>query len=115
MSRRSHAQRFEDGRLKVLLITAIARDFDDIRAAVQQMHNDRLTYAGERLRALNEAVPESAGRKAQAAWIIENVRNDSTGLVFGLLDGKDIEEGIWKLVLESIKSDAQPAVSLSND
>ena len=37
-------------------------------------------------------------RKEQALWIQENVEADYRGLVFGLLDNRDISEGIWKLL-----------------
>jgi RNA ligase len=35
-------------------------------------------------------------RKDQALWIAANVPADDRGLVFGLLDGKDISDSIWK-------------------
>lgn len=37
-------------------------------------------------------------RKEQAQWVMENVDAYYRGLVFGLLDGRDISEGIWKLL-----------------
>jgi hypothetical protein len=41
-------------------------------------------------------------RKKYAEWIIDNVPNAETGFVFALLDGKDIEDKVWKLVLEKV-------------
>lgn len=37
-------------------------------------------------------------RKDQAIWIQENVRADIRGLVFGLLDAKDITDSIWRML-----------------
>jgi RNA ligase len=94
---------------------AIAKDFDDIRAAVQQQFDGILTSASASFRDLNVAVNPSEGRKAQALWIQANVPNAQTGLVYGLLDGKDLTEHIWKLVLEKVKDEAGPRIALSGD
>ena len=88
------------------LPAAIAADFDDIRAYVQSMHNKLLADAYGRLRALN-VTRGLATRKDQAAWIIDNVPNAETGFVFGLLDGKDIEDKIWTLVLHKVKDEGR--------
>lgn len=37
-------------------------------------------------------------RKEQAGWIKSNVPADRRGLVFALLDGKDITDPIWRLL-----------------
>lgn len=37
-------------------------------------------------------------RKEQALWIQRNVKPEFRGLVFGLLDGKDVSDSIWRLV-----------------
>jgi RNA ligase len=91
---------------------AIAKDFDDIRAAMQREYDEIFAYVCERHRAIPY---DSRSRKAQALWIQANVRNNCTGLVFGLLDDKDLTEHIWKLVLEKVRDQAGPTVTLSND
>lgn len=77
--------------------------FDDVRAHVQGLHSQILTDAGERYRNLLEAVGDNASRKTQAAWVMGNVPNDLTGLIFGLLDDKDIHDNIWKMVVTKVK------------
>jgi hypothetical protein len=79
--------------------------FDDIRAHVQGMHSGILTEASEGYRELTATVGIGSARKTQAAWIIENVRKELTGLVFGLLDGKDIDDNIWRMVLENVREE----------
>jgi RNA ligase len=37
-------------------------------------------------------------RKEQAAWVFKNVPRDYAGLVFGLLDGRDIADAIWRMI-----------------
>jgi hypothetical protein len=86
---------------------AIASDFDDVRAYVQTMHDTLLTAAYERLRALQDSVMGNAARKAQAQWIINNTPADEVGFVFSLLDGKDIEDKIWKLVQQRVKDEGR--------
>lgn len=48
-----------------------------------------------RLEVLQEVPPE---RKLQAQWISANAPVEYRGFVFGLLDGKSISDGIWKLL-----------------
>jgi len=90
------------------LPAAIAADFDDIRAYVQSLHDKLLTDSYERMRTLlGTPGVGDASRKAQAQWIIDNVPNAETGFVFGLLDGKDIEDKIWTLVLHKVKDEGR--------
>ena len=49
-------------------------------------------------------VPQ-ADRKTQALWIQANTPNVLTGVVFGLLDKKDMEDKLWKIVLEKVKDE----------
>jgi RNA ligase len=42
--------------------------------------------------------PVTTGRKDSALWINANVPARTRGLVFGLLDGKDISDAIWRLL-----------------
>jgi RNA ligase len=81
----------------------IAKDFDDIRSAVQQQHDSLYREACVGL----EGSVGLATRKEQAQWIQANVEKKIQGLVFGLLDEKDIEEGIWKIVLEDIRNEKE--------
>lgn len=82
------------------LPTSIARDFDDIRAYVQNMH-DTLRVQAEDI-ALR--IPEG-DRKTQALWIQANTPNELTGVVFGLLDKKNMVDKLWKLVLEKVRDE----------
>jgi len=85
---------------------AIARDFDDVRAHVQGIHNRIFTDAhASRNRMLSE-IGENQSRKTYALWVQDNVPNRECGLVFALLDEKEIEEKVWKLVLEEVKEAA---------
>lgn len=83
----------------------IVRDFDDIRAAVQNKFDEIMIYGGERLRKMNEEIGENANRKAQALWIQANVKNELTGVVFGMLDDKDVKDGVWRIVQEQLKEE----------
>jgi hypothetical protein len=78
----------------------IAKDFDDVRAHVQGIYNDIYTNACSNLASVIEVGPS---RKDQALWIQSNVPNSECGFVFALLDDKEIEDKIWKLVLEKVK------------
>jgi RNA ligase len=78
----------------------IQQDFDDIRAYVQGMH-DKLRIQAESIAA---RIPEG-DRKTQALWIQANTPNELTGIVFGLLDKKSINDKIWKIVLEKVKDE----------
>jgi len=77
---------------------SIARDFDDIRAAVQCQFDKLKADAHANLFAMHCLVGEHAARKDQALWIQANVAPEKRGLVFALLDTKDIEDGLWRLV-----------------
>lgn len=83
----------------------IAKDFDDVRAHVQGIYNAIFTAAFENLRRLREEVGVNQSRKVYAEWIIANVPNMETGFVFALLDDKDIEDKVWKLVLEKVQNE----------
>ena len=78
----------------------IQQDFDDIRAYVQQMH-DRLRIEAEDIAM---RIPEG-DRKTQALWIQANTPNVLTGVVFGLLDRKNMNDKLWKIVLEKVKDE----------
>jgi len=85
------------------LPASIACDFDDIRALVQGMYDEIFTAAHVNLNRMHEEVGANRPRKEQAMWIQANVDNMEGGFVFALLDDKDIEDKIWKLVTERIK------------
>lgn len=87
------------------LPTSIARDFDDIRAYVQTMH-DKLRIEAEDIVA---RVPQG-DRKTQALWIQANAPKDLTGIVFALLDKKSIGDKIWRMVLEKVKDEKANAI-----
>jgi RNA ligase len=90
------------------LPASIACDFDDIRALVQGMYDKIFTDAHANLNRMLECQGENTPRKQQALWIQENVDNMEGGFVFALLDGKEIEDKIWKLVTERIKDEPNP-------
>lgn len=87
----------------------LAVDFDDIRAHVQTIH-DKLRIEAEDIVA---QVPQG-DRKTQALWIIANTPNALTGVVFGLLDKKDMEDKIWKIVLDKVKDEKAKTIALDN-
>lgn len=78
----------------------IQRDFDDIRAYVQNMHDTLRVQAED----ITLRIPEG-DRKTQALWIQANTPNALTGIVFGLLDKKSMGDKIWKIVLEKVKEE----------
>jgi RNA ligase len=80
----------------------IVRDFDDIRAAAQTKFDEIMIYAAERLREMLSVVGENGSRKEKALWIQANVRNEVTGVVFGMLDDKDVKDGVWRIVQEQL-------------
>jgi hypothetical protein len=91
---------------------SIACDFDDIRAAVQTEY-DRLFHEVSALKLqmhketdtmLTFEYEHTKTRKTQALWIQANVAPEKRGLVFALLDNKNIEDGLWKLVLETLSN-----------
>lgn len=78
----------------------IAKDFDDIRAYVQNLHD------GLRLQAEDAASKLPVGdRKDKALWIKDNVPQELWGIVFNLIDSKQIEDPIWRIVLERISAE----------
>lgn len=82
---------------------SIARDFDDIRAAVQLKFDQLNAEVAARLFALHSAVGEQATRKDKALWIQAHIKPELRGLVFARLDQKDIEEGLWRLVINEVE------------
>jgi len=89
---------------------SIARDFDDIRAAVQARFDSLKSDANCNLYKMHIAIGEDATRKDQALWIQVNIAPEKRGLVFALLDGKDIEQGIWKLILKELDETRVPTM-----
>lgn len=87
---------------------SIACDFDDVRAHVQGMYNEIFTRAHENLNEMLTRLGKHANRKVYAEWIQLYVHNAETGFVFALLDDKDIEDKIWKLVLQKVKDETGP-------
>lgn len=85
---------------------SIVRDFDDVRAHVQGMFYEINNSAKDHLASMEYYLGFNKNRKDQALWIQKNVPNELTGFVFGLLDNKDIEDGIWRLVIERVKQES---------
>jgi RNA ligase len=85
---------------------SIARDFDDMRAYIQQAYDVLKNDADIQLHHLRLAVPNGT-RKDQALWIQANTKPALRGLVFALLDAKDIEDGLWRLVLKGLDDGKQ--------
>lgn len=86
---------------------SIQRDFDDIRAYVQNMH-DKLRIEAEDIAARIPAVDD---RKTKALWIQTNTPNVLTGIVFGLMDKKDMSDKLWKIVLEKVKDEKRRQIA----
>ena len=86
---------------------SIAKDFDDIRAAIQVQFDSLKSDANCNLYRLHIAVGEDAARKDKALWIQANVAPEKRGLVFALLDAKDIEDGLWRLVEKGLSDGKQ--------
>ena len=84
---------------------SIAVDFDDVRAYVQGLYNAIYTRAYESHNRLLEEVGPNQPRKEYALWVQTNVANAETGFVFALLDNKDIEDKVWKLVLDQVREE----------
>jgi len=82
----------------------LAKDFDDVRAHVQGMFNTILADAHGYLNQMLEGVGTNVHRKLYAEWIQAKVPNAECGFVFALLDGKDIDDKVWKLVLEKVQN-----------
>jgi len=87
------------------LPAAIACDFDDIRAYVQGLRDGLYTRASDCLSRMITEVGENRPRKDYAMWLQANALNSEIGYVFALLDGKDIEDKLWKSVLEQVKEE----------
>lgn len=77
------------------------QDFDDIRAYVQNKH-DALRIQAEDIVA---RIPAVEDRKTKALWIQANTPNELTGVVFGMMDQKDMDYKLWKIVLEKVKDE----------
>lgn len=91
-----------------LLPKNIAKDFDDIRAYVTQLYDE----ISVRVHDAYNSIPTDITRKAQAHLIQENVRREEWGLVFSLLDKKDIKDGIWKLVQQKVKDEKTKVIPI---
>jgi len=85
----------------------IAKDFDDVRAYVQGLYNEILTDTHNAHNSLLKALGDNAARKDKALWIQQNVPNSLCGFVFALLDDKNIEDKVWRLVLEKVKDEGK--------
>jgi len=86
----------------------IAKDFDDIRAYVQNMY-DAMRIQAEDIVA---KIPAVEDRKTKALWIQANTPNFLTGVVFGLMDQKDMTDKFWRLVLEKVKDEKGKQVAV---
>ncbi len=83
------------------LAPAFRASLDDAVALVRQRYSQIEGAARAQHARLLEAVTTGV-RKDQALWTTENVPADLRGLVFGLLDGRDISPGLWKLTEASL-------------
>lgn len=83
----------------------ILDEFDDISAMLRQRYEKLLQLATDQFHRVRPDPTYSSAkdRKAQALWINKNVPKVARGLVFSLLDGKDIEDGIWKIIGRELK------------
>jgi len=79
------------------LPNSIQQSFDDIRAYVQT----EFDMLRNKVEAFHASVPQGT-RKDQALWITGCVPRELQGLVFAKLDNKDITEGLWRVVINSL-------------
>lgn len=86
----------------------IQQDFDDIRAYVTRLYDEIKVRAYD----AHNSIPKDLTRKAQAHLIQKNVRREEWGLVFSLLDDKDIKDNIWKLVQQKVKDEKTKVVPI---
>jgi len=89
----------------------LARDLDDIRAYVQGLHNSIVHQAEDCRNLMLEKLGMLCPRKEYALYIQANVPNELTGFVFALLDDKEIEDKVWRLVLEKVKDEKTKAIA----
>lgn len=80
----------------------LAVRFDDIRAMVQRYHDEIITIAYAKHTDMLAALGSNATRKQYALWIQENVEKSIRGLIFNLLDNKEIDHHVWKIVTDRI-------------
>jgi RNA ligase len=78
---------------------SIQQSFDDIRVAVQTKY-DQLRIALENI---YNIIPKEVSRKEQALWIQANANKETWGLLFNMLDNKDITTGLWKNTMEAFQ------------
>ena len=81
--------------------------FDDIRAHVQGIYNEINTEVCGHYRTMTDSLGPLAARKDCAVWIQTNVPKELTGFVFGMMDEKDIDDSLWRMVLEKVKADVR--------
>jgi len=81
----------------------IQQDFDDIRASVQNSY-DALKISVEDIA---RRIPDG-DRKTKALWIQANAPNRLSGLVFASMDGKSIEDKLWRIVSDDLKEEVIP-------
>jgi RNA ligase len=84
----------------------IQQDFDDIRASVQNSY-DALKISVEDIA---RRIPDG-DRKIKALWIQANTPNRLSGLVFASMDGKSIEDKLWRIVSDDLKEKTAPILS----
>lgn len=91
----------------------IQRDFDDIRAYVQGLHNSIVHEAEDCFNFMLGKLGRfpNVTRKDYALFIQANVPVELTGFVFALLDNKEIEDKVWRLVLEKVKDEKTKAIA----
>jgi RNA ligase len=82
----------------------LQKGFDDIRARIQQVY-DIVNY---RAYEYFDAIPGNFdSRKDVALWIQSNIPSGYWGMMFGLLDSKDIVEQTWKETIRELAEDGQ--------
>jgi len=90
----------------------LRNEFDDIRGMLVTRH-EKLIYEADSYHSNVEelelpASSETELRKLRALWINKNVPAKVRGLVFNLLDCKDITEPAWKIIQRELRDHEDP-------
>jgi RNA ligase len=80
----------------------LQKGFDDIRAQVQSARDLVERTARNDFSMMIKSLPPNSDRKTYALWIQEHLIPGYWGMMFALLDGKEIDEQVWKETMRVI-------------
>ena len=88
------------------LPSQLQKHIDDVKAELQKRYDSLLQSA----QSFAEQVKEiSSVRKEQAAWIMGNTPPVLRGIVFLLLDGRDVHDTLWKVIAKELSDERREA------